>query len=292
MKTTTMANLYPTDPHEPTAVESLYTPVTAPLDESLYRPDGVGERWSSIFYPPALPAPKSILDAVTWIQDGTTPLRFLDGLTIRQANFGLSDQFGVWGEDWCASPDDTKVKERPDAVFVDVAPLTVYAYDQNECGDLTADSRQEVRDRVAQIMAMTEGKAVETYVSLRILDDLPAPVTAASVTEAVSILETELAKAGVTGYLHASPKWAAYLNDSRLSLSGKSPMGHTWVFGGGYADTLGDTIVATTPLYGWRGPLTLRDAIKHELNQYVAVAERSLLIAYEAAIAAVTIEGV
>ena len=289
MNTTTMANLYPTDPHEPTAVESLYTPVTPPLDESLYRPDGVGDRWSSIFYPPAMPAPKGILDAVTWIQDGTTPLRFLDGVTIRQGNFGLSDQFGVWGQDWCASPDDDKIKERPDAVFLDVAPLTVYAYDQNQCGDLTAASRQEVRDRVAQIMVMTEGKAVETYVALRLLDEIPSPMPAATVTDAVSILETELAKAGVTGYLHASPKWAAYLAEARLMTGGKSPMGHTWVFGSGYDDALGNTIVATTPLYGWRGPLTVRDAIKTELNQYVAVAERSLLIAYEAAVAAVTV---
>ena len=112
---------------------------------------------------------------------------------------------------------------------------------------------------------------------------------AATVTDAVSILETELAKAGVTGYLHASPKWAAYLAEARLMTGGKSPMGHTWVFGSGYDDALGNTIVATTPLYGWRGPLTVRDAIKTELNQYVAVAERSLLIAYEAAVAAVTV---
>ena len=291
MKTTTMANLYPTDPHEPTADESLYTPVSDPLDESLYQPADTGDRWSSLFYPPMLPQPKGVLDAVTWIQDGTTPLRFLDGLTIRQSNFGLSDQFGVWGEDWCGSPDDDKIKERPDAVFVDVAPITVYAYDQNQCGDLTADSREEVRQRVLHIMAMTEQKAIETSLAIRFAAEAPTTVPATSVTEAVSIIETELAKAGVTGFIHASPKWAAYLNESRLSLSGKSPMGHTWVFGAGYADTLGDTLVATTGLYGWRGPLAVRDAIKHELNQYVAVAERSLLIAYEAVVVAVEIEG-
>jgi hypothetical protein len=288
--TVALSNLYPTDPY-PQVGESLYQPTSDPLDESLYGPGETGDRWTSIFYPPLIPAPEGALDAITWVQDGTTPLRFLDGVTIRQSNFGLSNQFGVWGEDWCGSPDDTKEKPRPDAVFIDVAPITVYAYDQNQCGDLTSGSREEVRQRVAQIMALTEGKAIETSLAIRLKADAPTTVTAASVTEAVSILETELAKAGVTGYLHASPKWAAYLAESRLSLSGKSPMGHTWVFGGGYADTLEDTIVATTPLYGWRGPLMMRDAIKTELNQYVTVAERSLLIAYEAAVAAVTIAG-
>jgi hypothetical protein len=52
---------------------------------------------------------------------------------------------------------------------------------------------------------------------------------------------------------------------------------------------LGDTIVATTQLFGWRGPMAVRDAIKLELNQYIAIAERSMAIAYEAAVAAVKV---
>jgi hypothetical protein len=287
---TTFSNLYPTDPYQKDG-ESLYVPTAPPESESLYTPGAVGDRWSSNFYPPLSPAPKGIYDTVTWLQDGTTPLRFLEGVTIRQSNFDLDGQFGVWGEEWCGSPDDTKEKDRPDPVFIDVAPITVYAYDSNQCGDLTADSREEVRARVLHVLEMSEQRAVETSLSARLKADAQTTVTAASVTEAVSILETEMAKAGMTGYIHASPKWAAYLAESRLSLSGKSPMGHTWVFGGGYVEGLGDTLVATTGLYGWRGPLSLRDAIKHELNQYVAVAERSLLIAYEAAVAAVTIAG-
>jgi hypothetical protein len=291
---TTFNNLYPTDDH--TAVDDrLYTTDAADSRDSLYDPTtdpyGSGDRWSSDFYPPAVAAPKGIYGTVTWLQDGTTPLRFLEGVTIRQSNFDLGNQFGVWGEDWCGSPDDTKAKDRPDPVFIDVDPITVYAYDSNQCGDLTAGSREEVRTRVLHIMEMSEQRAVETSLATRLTADAQKTVTAASVTEAVSILETEMAEAGMTGYIHASPKWAAYLAESRLSLSGKSPMGHTWVFGAGYSTALGDTLVATTALYGWRGPLTVRDAIKHELNQYVAVAERSLLIAYEAAVAAVTIAG-
>lgn len=293
MTTTQMANLYPTEPHQPTGSESLYEPAYAPESESLYSPGAVGDRWSGNFYPPYLPVPRGVFDAVTWVSDGTTPMRWLDGIVLRQTNFGLADQFGVWGEAWCASPDELttdKIKERADAVFSEFGPLTVYAYDHNQCGDMTAGSRAEVAERAAQALLRNEQNALEISLSARLLDDAPATVTAASVTEAVSVLETELAKAGVSGgFLHASPKWASYLAESRLSIANRSPLGHTWVFGGGYADTLGDTIVATTPLFGWRGPLVVRDAVKLELNQYVAVAERSLLVAYEAAVAAVTV---
>ena len=196
------------------------------------------------------------------------------------------------GEDWCADPDsitDTKAKDRPDAVTADFEAMTVYGFDQNQCGDLSRDSRAEVRTRAAQVLAVTEQIAVETTLAPRLLADAPTAVTASSVTDAVSLLEVGLAKAGLTGYLHASPKWAAYLAEHRLNLGGRSPMGHMWAFGGGYADTLGDTIVGTTAVFGWRGPITLRDAIKYELNQYVAVAERSLLIAYETAVVAVKV---
>lgn len=292
MTTTQMANLYPTDPY-PQVGESLYTPTAAPESESLYDTTATGDRWSGEFYPPFLPVPRGVFDAVTWVSDGSTPMRWLDGMTLRQTNFGLSGQFGIWGEGWCAGPDELtsdKVKERADAVFTEFGPMTAYAFDHNQCGDMTAGSRTEVRDRAVAALTRNEQQAVEVSIADRLLADATTTVTAATVTEAVSKLEVELAKAGIAGaYLHASPKWAAYLSESRQSIANRSPMGHAWVFGGGYADSLGDTIVATTPLFGWRGPLVVRDAVKLELNQYVVVAERSLLIAYEAAVAAVTV---
>lgn len=291
MTITQLANLYPTEPYKPVD-ESLYDPAdTPPSGESLYNPAAVGDRFSSVFVPPASLAPKGVFDAVTWIQNGTTPLRFLDGMTIRQSNVGLDSQIGVWGSDWCDDLDtESKVKNRPDAVLTDVAPITVYAYDSNQCGDLTAASRDEVRARAQQAMLLGEQTAVERSLAERFKAEAPNAGTAATVIEAVSILETALAKAGVTGYIHASPKWAAYLADgARLSNGGTSPMGHRWVFGNGYTDILGDTLVATTDLFGWRGPLAVRDTIQYDQNRYVVVVERSLLIAYEAAVAAVTV---
>jgi hypothetical protein len=285
-----LGNLYPVDPYQP-AGESLYVPTGAPDSESLYNPALSGDRFTSVFTPPAAPAPRGVYDSVTWIQNGTTPMRFLDGMSIRQFNVGLESQIGVWGGEWCGEPGvDDKTKTRPDAVLGDIAPITVYAWDQNQCGDLTQTSRDEVRARAQQAMTLGEQRAVEVTLAERLLNDAAATQTVDSLTEAVSILESHLARAGVTGYLHASPKWSAYLAaEGRLSNGGTSPMGHKWVFGGGYLYGLGDTIVATTDLFGWRGPLAVRDSIKPDTNQYVVLVERSLLIAYEAAVAAVTV---
>lgn len=247
--------------------------------------------FSQVFVPPVLPAPRGVFDVVTWIQNGTLPARFLAGMTVRQANIGLESQVGVWGADWCGDPGtDTKIKERPDAVLSGIAPITVYAWDSNQCGDLTQASRDEVRARAQQAMMRCEQTAVERSLAERFLADAPSAGTATSIVEAVSVLEAELARAGVSGFIHASPKWAAFLAASpRLSDGGTSPAGHRWVFGGGYVDPLGDTIVATTDLYGWRGPVEVRESLIPDQNRYVVLAERALLIAFEAAVAAVTV---
>lgn len=284
-----LGKLHP--PFTEPAGDGLYDDAGLPNDDGLYDPmtKAGADRWTPLFYPPPLPPPRGLYDVVTWVQNGVTPLRFLEGLQVRQSNVGLDAQFGVWGEDWCADPDSitgSKQRNRPDAVTADFEAITVYGWDANQCGDLTGDSRAEVRARATQVLALTEQNAAETSLASRLLSDAPTPVAAATITEAVSALEVDLAKAGVSAVLHASPKWAAHTVESRTNVNGRSPMGHTWVFGGGYADTLGDTIVATTALYGWRGPVSVRDATTYELNQYSAVAERSLLIAYEAAVAA------
>jgi hypothetical protein len=47
--------------------------------------------------------------------------------------------------------------------------------------------------------------------------------------------------------------------------------------------------VATSPTFGWRDEAVLRDATKPEHNVYVTIAERSVVVGYEAAVAAVTV---
>ena len=47
--------------------------------------------------------------------------------------------------------------------------------------------------------------------------------------------------------------------------------------------------MATSQVFGWRGAVQTNEAIRHDHNQFVAVAERSVLLGYEKLIAAVTI---
>ena len=56
------------------------------------------------------------------------------------------------------------------------------------------------------------------------------------------------------------------------------------------ATPLGDTLIATSPTFGWRDEaVAVRETIRHELNLFVAIAERAVLIAYEALIGAAEI---
>lgn len=242
------------------------------------------------------PAPNGLFAATSWQQtDG--PLRWLDsGVDVRVFNYGGEDAFGVWLAEWCAAtadldPGDVKKGDRPDFPDTFVA-MTTWGFD--EC-DLTTASQDEVRKRAEQTHRLQEPNAVEDTFAARLLTDAGTPDTAADIVGAVGHLEGLLAKTNTLGFIHASATWAASAAQAQLIVrSGaalKTPLGHTWVFGGGYVDALDDTLVATSPTFGWRGTVDVRGAMKLEWNRYKAIAERSLVIGYEAAIGAVTVTG-
>lgn len=115
-------------------------------------------------------------------------------------------------------------------------PITVWANDQ--C-DLTACSQDEVRLRARQNLRLLEQVAVEREIASRLIADAPAGPTPSDLVTAVGHLEAELAKTNTTGFIHASAGVAAAASAANLIiLTGstfKTPLGHTWVFGGGYA---------------------------------------------------------
>ena len=61
------------------------------------------------------------------------------------------------------------------------------------------------------------------------------------------------------------------------------------MFGGGYVDTLDDTLVATRVSYGWRSEAQVREAFDTTHNRFLAIAERAVVIGYEQAVAAATL---
>lgn len=246
--------------------------------------------------PPAVSATtQGLYGVVNWVQNGTEPTRFIDaGVEIRYQNYGLDNQFGVWGEQWCIDAESIatdKVKDRtdPDDFLDAFTPMTVFAWDHNYCGDMSADSRSEVSARAAHALDLTEPVSVETTLAARLSSDAGTPASKSGLLLSVSYLEGELAKLGLTGYIHAGAQYASLAASLRLDFGGRTPLGHKWVYGGGYVAGLDDVLVVTTQPVGWRSPAVVRDTIQYDTNQYVAVAERTLVIGYEAVLAAVTV---
>lgn len=242
------------------------------------------------------PATPGLYTVTQWDEVGTDePSRHLTGVVIRGANYGGADAAGVWNTDWCAPPplDNPERKEgtRP-PVLDPFDPMTVWAYD--EC-DLTEPSRREVEQRAAQLFRLEEQPMVEREFAARLLvdaDDVPGGIaTRPNLKEAVAYLEGAMAETNTVGFLHIGAQ-AVALEPALFTKSGiarVSPSGHTWIIGGGYVAGLGNTIVATSQPFGWRDPVRVRTAVDERHNVFAAVAERTVLVGYEAVIAAVTV---
>ena len=248
-----------------------------------------------LFDPPLVnPSPNGLFGAVSWA-DESGPTRWLGpGVDVRVWNYTLAESFGVWTADVCAPFDlePTDVKEAGDRPeWPDTfAHFTSWAADN--CA-LTRPSQVEVQKRAQQTHRLQEPNAVETAFAARILADAGTPGTVADIVAAVSRLEAEFAVTNTLGLIHASAELAAYAAQAQLLVrSGsvlRTPLGHQWVFGGGYVEGLGTTLVATSPVFGWREPVRPRDAIREEWNRFYAIVERSLVLGFEAPIGAVTI---
>ncbi|WP_019969758.1 hypothetical protein [Mycobacterium sp. 141] len=244
------------------------------------------------------PSPSGLYPATFWTEEpGAT--RWLDsGVEVRGPNYSGGGASGVWGADWCVSPgdltpEDIKTGERPD--ILDPFPaMTVWAFDS--C-DLTEPSRAEVRERAAQIFRLEEQTAAEREFSARLLADaaeLPGGIASATdLVAAVGTIEAAFGLTNTLGLIHIGLQWLAPLTEAhmvtRTGTGWTSPAGHRWVFGGGYVDGLGDTLVATSATFGWRNSVAVREAIDERHNRFIAIAERSLVIGYEAAVGAVAI---
>lgn len=236
------------------------------------------------------PSPGGLYPATSWTEV-TGPSRHLTGVEVRPGgNYGGAGAFGIWDAPWCPVPPfggDRKTGTRPGGLDP-FDPFTVWAYD--EC-DLTAPSRAEVEARAAQIMRLEEQVTVERGFAERLkLDaaDLGAPAPVGNLVEAVAHLEAAFAVTNTLGFVHVGAHWAAVAAANNLlvrsGVAWTTPMGHRWVIGGGYVEGLDDVLVATSQPFGWRDPVHIRTAIDEKTNTFAAVAERTVLVGYEAVI--------
>lgn len=253
--------------------------------------------------PPRNPAPGGLWNAVSWTEEAGAPRWLGEGgvalLSAVTGNFGGADSAGVWGAPWCADPGsgsggELKTGVRPD----DPEPFfatTSWSYD--EC-DLSAPSRAEVQTRAAQVLRLNEPTMVAREFSSRLLLDAGAPIAGGDLAEAIGEVECLFANTNGIGAVHCSPFLLPHLVSHNLvSRSGVggwlTPSGHLLVVDGGYRAVLGDALLVCTsrPLFGWRLGVEIRDAIDYENNRYFAIAERSVVIGYEAPLGAVSVQG-
>lgn len=240
--------------------------------------------------------------ATTWAGE-SGPSRWLaSGIRVRVSNYGGDSASGIWEAPWSAdpgelTPDDVKTGTRPGNLDP-FTPLTTWVYDQSDDGDLTNPTAAQVLDRAERILAVSEPITVEREFATRLRTDAGTPAEKASLAEALGHLEELFAATGILGVIHARAGLLAIAEANRLTLRDpaapgvlRTPAGHRWAFGGGYAapGALGDTLIATSALYGWRDRVLINDTMQHEFNRYMAVAERSVVVAYERAIGAVTL---
>lgn len=255
------------------------------------------------FEPPLQnPSPYGLFAATNWqvpaeVGDSTEgdAVRHLNGVDFRPVgNYGGDEQSGLWPNDSCVTgtvptPGLKKEGLRP-AGLDTFDPTVVWAYD--EC-DLTEPSRAEVRARAAQILRLEEQVKVERELAARMLVDAGAITqTAVTLAQAIGYLEAQLAMTSTLGFIHIGAQWVAQDMDlfRKSGTAYISPLGHTYVIGGGYVDGLDEAIIATSPTYGWRDEPTIREAIEERHNTFVAVAERTVLVGYEHLVAAVQID--
>lgn len=264
------------------------------------------------FTPPlAVPGwPLGLDSATTWTKAADDDaLHWLpSGVQIRLRSYREPGAFGVWGAPWCVSPDDLDpeddLKTGPPVADGDPDPFvaqTVWAFDRlQECGNLSAFDRGQAVERARQTFALRGPIAVETEFATRLLADAPTPTAADDLVAAVGHLEQTFAATGTFGLIHARVGLLALAEHLRLvvrepgtepGMPGvlRTPAGHRWVFGAGYAAPLGDKLIGTSPTYGWRDEVAVREVIQYEQNQFVAIAERSVIVAYEALIGAAVI---
>jgi hypothetical protein len=101
---------------------------------------------------------------------------------------------------------------------------------------------------------------------------------------------------GNIGYIHASPRIAAYASEADLIVSDgpllRTRMGTIWVFGGGYPDD--GTIFISGNVTVWRSPDVFVPPVVQSLNritnQYHVLAEREYAVSYDCVAAQATFE--
>ncbi|MET8795235.1 hypothetical protein ABZV91_02030 [Nocardia sp. NPDC004568] len=133
-------------------------------------------------------------------------------------------------------------------------PGEMWSRPASECRPDQIES--EVLARAVHTRELTEPLLVESAFAARMLSDAGAPAVVPDLGSAIGVLEEFLGEQGYQGVIHAARRWAAPASRYTWTNQGgpffSTPLAHRWAFGGGYADVLENTLVATGPVHVWR----------------------------------------
>lgn len=189
----------------------------------------------------------------------------------------------------CGGTGGSKVFDDNDEI-IKANPFTVYASVRcGSAGITSAELETKVRRRLANGEQTIAEYGMGLVLAAGATPVLPADTT---MTGVVAELEQWLygisgANYGNVGYLHASPRMAAYAAEENLIVRDgpllKTPMGTIWIFGGGYADT--GTIYVSGQVTVWRSPNVSvsppSQVLNLTTNEYRVVAEREFVVSYD-----------
>lgn len=238
--------------------------------------------------PYANPIPGGLYGAAT-VEVVNDPPRLSYGLELWPSNCAGIQRF----DPTCGADNDDKAAEGDDAAVPFDAVGLVAA---DEC--LFGRTDDESQKRASQKLRLKEQPEVEAWFADTLLDKAGAPATAVgtgvdALIAAVGSLELALGARGIPGVIHASAKLAAaavHANVAKAGSNGKytTPLGHQWAFGGGY-EALGNTLVATGPVYVVQSSISTLLGREVRKNTRLAIAEREVAVGFECAAVAANI---
>ncbi|MGX6511282.1 hypothetical protein [Rhodococcus sp. SJ-2] len=220
------------------------------------------------------------------------PVRII-GTGVDLVPYNTDSGWGTWPSDPCHNPDDednllkTGVRTQAGEPF---EPLTVWGFDS--CDPLEGET--EITTRAAHTLRLHEQGMAEAHFGARLLTDAGTPTAVTDVLAAIGELEVEIGEGAVPGTIHLSRRWLPYLENANIIVGNGSPiprtrLGTAFAFGAAYDGVLGNTMVATTGVTVWRSPVFTQAALDAPNNTLAAISERTLVIAYEAILGAVTV---
>lgn len=259
---------------------------------------------------PALTAASSIAAAPQVDQDAPASVPAGYGLLAAANVLAGDERMGMFGVDWEPSPCSPALywpgacttgappaaktfHDRPARITTDPFPI----YWGEECGTIAFEDTDA---RVRAGLAQGESRAVEARIWGELGADSVDLGVGRGIVDALGHVEEELGdRLGVRGLIHAPIRCAAHAAESGLiRYDGpvmRTPLGHTWVFGGGYDPAGGAPppdgamLVGTGPTTLWRTPVfTQGPILDRSTNRYVAIAERIYMAGWDCAAVRIT----